>query len=418
MKRFLKLLSPRKPKQETLPDQIDVRHLMAEHSVEAFNEATENYFKSVAGNAAFYLKKPLGQPVESSQQLIFFAEMLGGLKPLPGMRLLDFGATTCWTSRYFAEFKLKVIACDVSATALSLGKQVFARNPVVDSPFKPEFMVFNGRRLELPDESVDRITCFDAFHRVPNPQEILREFARVLKPGGIAGFSEPGPNHSKTPQSQLEMKNHKLIQNDTVLEEIWPWAQAAGFTDMRVAVINSSPFSLSLKEFNTLSRKKSSKPLNAYAQHVRRRSADRRLFFLQKGSPAMPDSRERTGLLCDLKVELKSAYIRANGGVEGVAIAHNIGSSRWLSSDALFGPVKLGIHLKSADGQLLNYDFARAKLPQGRAVQPGDSVEIPFKFMAPAKRGIYLLEFDMVSEDICWFETNGSKTFIYPLKVE
>lgn len=418
IKRFLKLLNPRTSKREAVSEQIDVRRLMAEHSVEEFNEATENYFQRNAGNTAFYLKRPLGQPMESGQQLIFFAEMLAGLKPLPGMRLLDFGAATCWTSRYFADFKLKVIACDVSPTALSLGKQVFSRNPVVDSPFKPEFLVFDGRRLDIPDASVDRIACFDSFHRVPNPQEILREFARVLKPGGIAGFSEPGPEHSKTPQSQLEMKNHRLIQNDTVLEEIWPWAEEAGFTDINVAVFNTTPFSLGLKAFNTLLRKKGSKPLKAYAEHVRRRAADRRLFFLQKGEPAMPDSRDRACLRCELSVELKSAQVRAHGWIEGLAVAHNTGSGRWLSSEALFGPVKLGIHLKSAGGELLNYDFGRAKMPPGRTVDPGETVEIPFRITGPAKRGEYRLEFDLVSENVCWFEANGGKPCLLAVTVE
>ena len=418
LKRIIKLLRPSTAKPDSPAGQTDVRSLMARHTVEEFNEGAENYFKRNAGNTAFYLKKPLGQAAEASQQLIFFAEMLGGLKPLPGMSLLDFGAGTCWTSRYFADFKLKVIACDVSPTALSIGQQVFTRNPAVDSPFKPEFLVFNGRRLDLPDESVDRISCFDAFHHVPNPHEVLRELARVLKPGGIAGFSEPGPNHSKTPQSQLEMKNHTLIENDTVLEEIWPWAKEAGFTDIKVAVFNTAPFNLSLGEFNTLSRRRDSKPLKAYAEHVRRRTADRRLFFLHKGGPVLPDSRGRAGLLCELRVELKASRIGARGGIEGLAVARNSGSARWLSSDALFGPVKLGIHLRSSDGQLLNYDFGRVKLPPGRMVDPGETVEIPFKIMAPAKPGDYLLEFDLVSEEVCWFEANGAKTSLHPIEVE
>ncbi|MFM8333446.1 MAG: methyltransferase domain-containing protein [Candidatus Methylumidiphilus sp.] len=419
IKRFLKRLGRRQAEPAPSADQpIDVRQFMAQHSVEEFNEAAENFFAKNVGNTAYYLKKPLGNAAEASQHLMFFAEMLGGLKPLPGMRLLDFGASTCWTSRYFAEFKLKVIACDVSPTALSIGKQLFSRNPVVDSPFKPEFSVFNGRRLDLPDESVDRIACFDAFHRVANPQEVLREFARVLKPGGIAGFSGPGPKHSQTAQSQLEMKNHGLVQNDTVLEEIWPMAQEAGFTDIQVAVLNTAPFTLGLEEFNTLARKKRSKPLLAYAEQVRRRAADRRLFFLRKGAAAPPDSRDPAGLLCEIGVELSSAQAHTHGWVEGLAVARNSGTARWLSSEALFGAVKLGIHLRTAEGDLLNRDFGRAKLPPGRSVEPGETVEIPFRIMAPAKRGEYLLEFDLVSENVCWFEANGARPFAAALRVE
>jgi SAM-dependent methyltransferase len=349
--------------------------------------------------------------------LTAFAEVLGGLKPLPGMKLLDFGAATCWASRYFADFKLEVLACDVSPTALALGEERFARNPVIDSPFQPEFIVFNGRRLPLADASVDRISCFDALHRVPNPKEVLRELARVLKPGGIAGFSEPGPRHSQTPQSQFEMKNYTLVENDTVLEELWPWAQEAGFTDIRVAVFNTAPFTMSLQDFGTLA-KPGSKPLKAYAEHVRRHAADRRLFFLHKGEPAAPDSRERAGLSGELSVELNASPIRPLGWIEGTATARNTGLGRWLRSNALFGVVKLGVHLKSADGQLLNQDFTRASLPMGCGAEPGETVDIPFRFKAPAQSGDYLLEFDMVSEEVCWFEVNGTKPFIHPIKIE
>jgi ubiquinone/menaquinone biosynthesis C-methylase UbiE len=390
---------------------------MEQHSIEELNEISDNYFKQHAGNITHYLKKPFGNMAECPYSLVAFAEMLNGLKPLPGMRLLDFGAGTCWTSRYFADFKLDVIACDVSPTALEIGKQVFVRNPVVDSPFKPEFMVFNGRRLNLQDDSVDRIACIDTFHHIANPKAVLHELARVLKPGGIAGFSEPGPNHSKDPQSQYEMKNYKTIENDIILEEVWEWAKEAGFTDIQVTVFNSTPFSFSLEDFNSFLQK-GSKQLKSYAEHVRRFLTDRRMFFLYKGERAVSDSRDRNGLASELSVELKDPRIGKNGWIEGQVVARNSGSGRWLPSDALFGPVRVGVHLKSSDGRLLNRDFTRVNLPPGRGVEPGETIEIPFRFRAPARSGDYTLEFDMVSEDVCWFEFNGAKVYACQITVE
>jgi ubiquinone/menaquinone biosynthesis C-methylase UbiE len=398
-------------------ERIDVRRLMEQYTVEEFNQASEQYFRQRANNPTFYLKKPLGQPTEAGPQLVFFAEMLSGLKPLPGMKVLDFGAATCWSSRYLADFKLKVLACDVSPTALEIGRQRFTRNPPVDPLFKPEFMVFNGRRLDLADASIDRITCFDAFHHVPNPREVLREFARVLKPGGIVGFSEPGPRHSLTAQSQFEMKHHRIVQNGIDLNELWPWAKEAGFTDIKVAVCNAAPFTVGLKEFNTLIRRGGG-PLRAYAKHVRRRAADRRLFFLQKGEALVTDSRDRAGLLCEMNVELMASRVRPHGWVEGRAMVRNTGRSRWLPSSALFGPVKLGVHLRTQAGQPLNHDYARVPMPSSQGVEPGESIAIPFRFPAPGQVGDYLLEFDMVSEEVCWFEANGAKVPAMPLRVE
>jgi len=406
LKRLFKLFTPAAPPPP--PGHIDVRQLLERYTVEELNEAAEHYFSRHASNTDFYLKKPLGQAEDAAHQLAAFAEMLNGLKPLPGMRVLDFGVGACWAARYFADFKLEVAACDVSPTALALGRRRFARDPPVDSPFQPEFLVFNGRRLALPDESFDRVACFDALHRMPNPRQVLRELGRVLKPGGIAGFSEPGPRHSQTAQSQFEMKHYRLVQNDIVLEALWPWAEEAGFTDLRVAVFNAEPFTLGLAAFGQFGRP-GSKPLKAYAEHVRRHAAERRLFFLHKGRPATPDSRGRAGLAAELDVELYEAQASPGGWVEGRAGARNTGQSLWLPSDARFGPVKLGVHLKSAAGLLLDEDFARAELPGGRGVAPGEKVTVLFRFQAPAETGDYRLAFDLVSEDVCWFEANGTR---------
>ena len=38
--------------------------------------------------------------------------------------------------------------------------------------------------------------------------------ARVLRDDGIAVFVEPGPDHSKGPNSQEEMRRYQVIEND------------------------------------------------------------------------------------------------------------------------------------------------------------------------------------------------------------
>lgn len=137
------------------------------------------------------------------------------------MNVLDFGASTCWTTRCLTQLGCAVTAVDVSATALAIGRELFRVLPLVGARPEPTFLVFDGRHIDLPDESVERIACVDAFHHVPNPAEVLAELGRVLRPGGIAGFSEPGPNHSKAAHSQFEMKNFTVVENDVVMADIW-----------------------------------------------------------------------------------------------------------------------------------------------------------------------------------------------------
>src|SRR5205814_5451275 len=132
------------------------------------------------------------------------APPLRRLRPGAGMTRPRFGPGACLTAPCLAPLGCEAIALDVPPTALELGTQLFARLPPIGNTPPPRFLVFDGRRIDLPDESVDRIFCFDAFHHVPNPADVMRELGRVLRPGGMAGFSEPGRHHSKGARSQYE----------------------------------------------------------------------------------------------------------------------------------------------------------------------------------------------------------------------
>src|SRR5690606_18056905 len=130
--------------------------------------------------------------------------VLAGLKVGPTMRVLDFGAGTCWVSHILATLQCEVVCVDASDTALALGRRLFESRPVEGS-LHPQFLRFDGETLQVESGSIDRIICFDALHHLPNTGRILSEFHRVLKDGGLAGFSEPGRQHSRSPVSQYEM---------------------------------------------------------------------------------------------------------------------------------------------------------------------------------------------------------------------
>jgi SAM-dependent methyltransferase len=46
-------------------------------------------------------------------------------------------------------------------------------------------------KIELPEASVDLITCFGTLHHIPNVSAVMAEMARVLVPGGHALIREP-----------------------------------------------------------------------------------------------------------------------------------------------------------------------------------------------------------------------------------
>jgi hypothetical protein len=146
-----------------------------------------------------------------------------------------------------------------------------------------------------------------------------------------------------------------------------------------------------------------------YVDQVRDFVRDWRIFFLSKGRPLVADSRDRNGLAGTLEVWLDRVQVAKGEPVTGRCQAHNTGRNLWLPSDAPHGPVQLGVHLYGRDGRLIDRDYAHVPLDRRDGVRPGDVVEMSFALPALPAPGEYWLEFDLVSEMVCWFEINGCR---------
>ncbi len=96
----------------------------------------------------------------------------------------------------------------------------------------------------------------------------------------------------------------------------------------------------------------------------------------------------------------------------------NSGLTRWPAqgeglSDK--GAVRLGAHLMHANDEEISWDYGRANLPQD--LEPGAEAVIDMVLRAPQEPGRYIVEFDMVSEYIAWFEDFSSGTLRHELVV-
>lgn len=398
---------------------INVRELINELSVEELCGTAEEFFARLE-NWDYQLAKPFAAINETPELLVCFGQIVHGLNLLADMTILDFGVGSCWTSRFLSQLGLEVIACDASASALKIGEELYRRLPLIGDKPAPKFLHFDGHRFDLPDASVDRISCWDAFHHVPNGAEVLAEMARVLKPGGLAGFSEPGPNHSRTPQAQYEMRTNRVIENDINIKEIWATAQSAGFTDIKLAIFNPISFLISANEFEDYL--KGGTPNTLYADETRNQMQHRRVFFLYKGGQVAPaDSRQREGLMSELEVELTSNRVAATASHFLLKVkATNTGSNVWLPASARTGAVNFGVHLFDEKGALLNLDYFihhNLTADGARLIQPGETVEFETAVPAPVETGQYILECDLVSQAVCWFQHNGAATVRFNVEV-
>jgi SAM-dependent methyltransferase len=396
---------------------IDVREFKKAMSVEELNRTAEAYFARVT-SFDFHLAKPLWSADDAPELLNTFAHLLRGLQLLPGMTVVDFGAGSCWASRWLTQMGMAAIALDVSTSALKIGEALYARLPIIGERPKPRFLAFDGHRIDLADASVDRILCFDTFHHLLNPDEVLREMSRILKPGGIAGFAEPGPYHSRAPQSQFEMRNFRVLEDDIDLGEVWSSAKQAGFSRIRVALLSVPTYAVGISEFDDFLGG-ATEATERFVQMTRAHMHDRRLFFLQKAGAAPLDSRSRAGLNAKLEVRLASATVKEGSPLSAQAVVTNSGRSIWLPRTAQIGGVQLGSHLLDASGKLLEHGYSRHALSpgEGRSIAPGETVTIDLQVPPPAK-GRYVLEFDLVSGSVTWFSAQGAATVRLAIQVD
>jgi SAM-dependent methyltransferase len=392
---------------------IDVKKLISRYSLEQLNEAVEQYWRLHADSEALQVK-PFTL-TEIQHLLVQFAHLIGGLELNAGMTVLDFGAGSCWASRILNQLGMRVISCDVSQTALDLGRKLRDRHPPYGQQPEQVFLRFDGRRFDLPDESVDRVFCLDALHHVSSQNDVVREMARILRQGGIAGFSEPGPNHSRHPGSQFEMRNYTAIENDICLDEIFAAAKESGFTQMKVAVAPIHPTMVSLADLDSAF----SNPAELAAT-VRDRVTNYPIFFLFKGEPRVRDSQAPAGLIAKTRIEGASAVTDTQTPVRFRFTAQNCSSKTWLPSGSRRGSVNIGAFLHSP---------GRQEPPEGRALPRQYRFSLSVKEVAPGQTvsaeidlgrlepGEHTLEVDLVSEDVCWFQTNCDSRITLHLQI-
>lgn len=116
----------------------------------------------------------------------FFRESAGFWGEHQGETILDYG---CGPGNDLTGFLLyaapaKVIGLDVSRQALSLSAQRLRLHGFDRSRWELHRVRDDQEHLTLGDGTVDFVNCQGVLHHVSDPLAVLREFRRVIKPGG------------------------------------------------------------------------------------------------------------------------------------------------------------------------------------------------------------------------------------------
>lgn len=382
---------------------IDVRQLIRQLSDPELLEAADAYFSRLTIDSE-QCHKPFSNASDAIHITRHLSLLLQAAGIFRGADVLDFGCATGWLTLALADLGSNAVGVDISPSAVALAEQLKARHSGRTGG-SARFLAYDGQRLPLADESVDRVVCFDAFHHVKDQAHVLREFARVLRPGGRIAMVEPGPNHSRTPQSQMEMTRYKVIENDIVMADIAAAADRAGLAAPQMLVQFQKPMTVPLDLFEQWSGPELPGPdMQHLLLRLKSELTDTQCFFITKGE-AVPDSRQAEALAADLQLVSVGA---ARDDGQSVALRfriRNTGEAAWITEPGRAGQVNLGSQLVGPDGTVVDIDHGRYALGVDK-VLPGAEIDLLVSVPRPQIPGAFL-RFDLVSELVAWFEQVG-----------
>jgi hypothetical protein len=303
-----------------------------------------------------------------------------------------------------------------------MGRELFEKDPHTNWDLRPEFLDYHGHRLPLEDDSCDRIIIYDAFHHIPNPEELVGEMARILRTGGMVGMCEPGRRHSQSAASREEMEKTGVLENDVIVEELKNLALDHGFDEVSLVPV-SLPETIEVPA-DELAAFMKGKALRHYWTKLCQGIQTEHYILMYKGK-YQATTRRPENLSAEIRFDEPKGPIRTSVG-EPVSLkcsVRNTGDTRWLANPPWLGEIhqrlgwtRFGGHLYGPDDGLIDHEWLRADLPDD--VLPGQEIVLRLELPALETPGKYQVVFDLVIENMLWFAHQDSPTTQLDLLVE
>jgi ubiquinone/menaquinone biosynthesis C-methylase UbiE len=126
-----------------------------------------------------------GHGLVSEDQRSAWLDLLARLAGSAPRRVLDVGCGTGFLALRFAELGHTVTGIDLAQQMIDR-----ARRKAEEAKLHVDFRVGNAAALDLPDENYDLVVARHVIWNLPDPERGVREWLRVLRPGGQLALIE------------------------------------------------------------------------------------------------------------------------------------------------------------------------------------------------------------------------------------
>ena len=116
------------------------------------------------------------------QQILAVLEDHLRTRGLGNRSVLDIGCSSGIITSLLANYAGRTIGIDIDAEALRLARNESHRSNL-------DFLVMSGSTLDFPPESFDLVICNQVYYWLDDPDRLMAEIFRVLKPGGACFFA-------------------------------------------------------------------------------------------------------------------------------------------------------------------------------------------------------------------------------------
>jgi SAM-dependent methyltransferase len=139
-----------------------------------------------------------------------------------GAYVLDSGCGYSWTTEWLMKMGVHAIGLELVRRYVDTGRVRMGAN-------QPDIVIADAENLPFKPTFFDAVLAFDAFHHIPNRNVAMREFSRVLKPGGNVVLVEPGGEVS--PAAMQIMETLGTLEVGMELSDVREYVAGNGFDE-------------------------------------------------------------------------------------------------------------------------------------------------------------------------------------------